>query len=113
VPREITVHLYRRGASTPFSDWLAQLKDRHAAGVIRARVNRLRLGNFGDCKPVGGGVEELRIHFGPGYRIYFGRYGSKVVILLTGGSKRSQAADIGTAQKCWKEFIHAQDNPRD
>ncbi len=67
--REIEILLYRKGQSTPFSDWLASLKDARAIGIVRARLNRIRLGNFGDCKSVRGGVEELRIDFGPGYRI--------------------------------------------
>jgi putative addiction module killer protein len=75
--------------------------------IVRARLNRIRLGNFGDCKPVGGGVEELRIDFGPGYRVYFGREGSSVVILLCGGSKRAQAGDVGRARRYWKEFVDA------
>lgn len=74
---------------------------------MRARLNRIRLGNFGDCKGVGGGVEELRIDFGPGYRVYFGREGSFVVILLCGGDKRSQARDILIAQQYWREYLDA------
>src|ERR1700690_116500 len=76
-------------------------------GVVRARLNRIRLGNFGDCKSVGGGVEELRIDFGPGYRVYFGRDGAAVVVLVGGGSKRTQTREIRTAQQCWKEYLDA------
>ena len=103
----IEILLYRKGRSTPFSDWLHSLRDARAAGIVRARLNRIRLGNFGDCKSVGGGVGELRIDFGPGYRVYYGREGSFVVILLCGGDKRSQARDILTAQKRWKEYLDA------
>ncbi len=74
---------------------------------MRARLNRIRLGNFGDCKSVGGGVEELRIDFGPGYRVYYGREGAVVVILLCGGDKRSQAKDIFRAQEYWREYLNA------
>lgn len=74
---------------------------------MRARLNRIRLGNFGDCKSVGSGVEELRIDFGPGYRVYYAREGSLVVVLLGGGSKRTQRRDILTAQKYWKEYLDA------
>jgi putative addiction module killer protein len=74
---------------------------------VRARLNRIRLGDFGDRKSVGGGVDELRIDFGPGYRVYYGREGSSVVILLCGGNKRTQSRDILTAQKYWKEFLDA------
>ncbi len=77
---------------------------------MRSRLNRIRLGNFGDCKSVGGGVEELRIDFGPGYRVYYGREGSLAVVLLGGGSKKSQARDIVTAQRRWKEHLDAKDN---
>ena len=77
---------------------------------MRARLNRIRLGNFGDCKRVGGGVEELRIDFGPGYRIYYGRRGSLLVVLLCGGDKGTQARDILTAQKHWKEYLDAKTN---
>jgi putative addiction module killer protein len=103
----IDILLYRRGRSILFSDWLASLKDARAVGIVRARLNRIRLGNFGDCKPVGGGVEELRIDFGPGYRVYYGREGSLVVILLCGGSKRTQTRDILRAHRYWKEYLDA------
>ena len=107
---EVEILLYARGESSPFSEWMASLRDRRAAAVIRARLNRVRLGNFGDSKPVGGGVEELRIDFGPGYRIYFGRHGSVIVVILCGGSKKSQSKDIITAPKYWKEFLDAQEH---
>ena len=103
----IEILLYRKGRSTPFSEWLAELRDARAIGIVRARLNRIRLGNFGDCKSVGGGVEELRIDFGPGYRIYYGRVGSTVVVLLCGGDKRTQTRDILTAQRSWKEYLDA------
>ena len=74
-------------------------------GIIRARLNRIRLGNFGDCKSVGGGVDELRIDFGPGYRIYFGRDGATVIVVLCGGDKKTQARNISTAQRYWKEYL--------
>ncbi len=104
---EIEILLYRRGESAPFSEWLASLRDARAIAIVRARINRVRLGNFGDCKSVGSGVEELRIDFGSGYRIYFGRQGSLVVVLLCGGDKRTQARDIMTAQRYWKEYLNA------
>jgi putative addiction module killer protein len=106
----IEILLYRRGRSTPFSDWLASLKDARAVGIVRARLNRIRLGNFGDCKSVGRGIEELRIDFGPGYRVYYGREGSLVVILLCGGSKGMRARDILRAQSYWKEYLNAKTN---
>ncbi|MGH9658729.1 MAG: type II toxin-antitoxin system RelE/ParE family toxin [Bryobacteraceae bacterium] len=106
----IEILLYRKGRSTPFSEWLAELRDVRAVGIVRARLNRIRLGNFGDCKTVGGGVEDLRIDFGPGYRIYYGREGSRLVVLLCGGDKRTQARDILTAQRFWKEYLDAKAN---
>ena len=72
-----------------------------------ARLNRIRLGNFGDCKSVGSGVEELRIDFGPGYRVYYGRDGVLVVILLCGGSKRAQDRDILKAKGYWGKYLDA------
>jgi putative addiction module killer protein len=78
---------------------------------VRARLNRIRLGNFGDCKSVGRGVEELRIDFGPGYRLYYGRQGSTVVVLLGGGDKRTQTRDIRIAQKFWEEYLNAKTGP--
>jgi putative addiction module killer protein len=106
----IEILLYRKGHSNPFSEWLTSLRDARTVGVVRSRLTRIRLGNFGDCKAVGGGVEELRIDFGPGYRVYYGREGSLVVVLLCGGSKKSQARDIVTAQRQWKEYLDAKGN---
>jgi putative addiction module killer protein len=107
---QLEILLYRAGRSSPFSEWLASLKDGRAVGIVRARLNRIRLGNLGDCKPVGGGVDELRIDFGPGYRVYFGRDGPVLVILLCGGSKRTQARDIVAAQGYWKEYLDAKNS---
>lgn len=92
-----------------FSKWIDSTKDKRAAAIIRARLNRIRLGNFGDSRSVGGGVEELRIDFGPGYRVYFGRDGTSVVILLGGGSKQTQGRDIHNAQALWKEYLDGKD----
>ena len=82
----------------PFRKWLRALRDVRARAKIRVRLNRVRLGNFGDAKSVGGGVSELRIPYGPGYRLYFARAGSTVVLLLCGGDKSSQKRDIETAK---------------
>ena len=87
-----------------FRTWLRKLKDSTARARIRVRLNRVRLGNFGDCKSVGQGVSELRIDYGPGYRIYFGKSGTVVVLLLCGGTKQSQTKDIRKAQKYWAEY---------
>lgn len=87
-----------------FHDWLRSLKDKAARARIRVRLNRIRLGNLGDCKSVGSGVSELRVDYGPGYRIYFGRDGNKTVILLCRGSKKTQSKDINLAQQYWAEY---------
>lgn len=92
----------------PFRDWLEGLKDRQTRAKIRVRLNRIRLGNFGDCKSVGGGVSELRIQYGAGYRVYFGRKGNTIVILLCGGDKHSQDKDIALAQKYWSDYQRRQ-----
>jgi len=72
--------------------------------AVDARLTRVRAGNFGDCKSVGGGVFELRISFGPGLRVYYGLHGRQVVVLVGGGDKRSQARDIRRAQELWQQF---------
>ena len=88
----------------PFEDWLLALKDRKARAMIRNRMNRVRLGNMGDTESVGEGVFELRIHFGPGYRVYFGELDQVIVILLCGGTKRTQRRDIERAKIYWRDL---------
>lgn len=90
--------------SETFSRWLAGLKDRQAVLRIYARIRRLSLGNPGDAKPVRDGVSELRIDHGPGYRVYFIRRGASVVVLLAGGDKSTQDADINRAIVIAKEW---------
>ncbi len=80
-----------------FAAWLDGLADVRARARVQARVERLAAGNPGDVKPVGQGVSELRIDYGPGYRVYFIRHGKTVIVLLAGGDKTTQAADIKTA----------------
>ena len=80
-----------------FDRWLAAMKDRKALARINARIRRLMLGNPGDVKPVGNGVSELRIDYGPGYRVYFVQRGTAMVVLLAGGDKRTQQQDIDKA----------------
>jgi putative addiction module killer protein len=88
----------------PFDEWLESLKDAAATARILTRIGCVRAGNFGDCKRVGGGVQELRIDHGPGYRLYFGRRGTALVLLLCGGDKRTQARDILTARNYWNDW---------
>lgn len=105
---ERTLILYEKSnGKTPFSDWMRNLKDVKARATIRARLNRIQLGNFGDCKNIGEGVFELRIAYGPGYRVYFGHDGEKIVVLLCGGDKRSQARDIENAKIYFTDYKYA------
>jgi len=94
----------RSNGKAPFEEWISSIRDKSIAAKIFTRIDHLRLGNFGDCKSVGNGVFELRLHFGSGYRIYFGVVGSEVVLLLLGGDKSSQKKDIEKAKLYWKEF---------
>lgn len=80
-----------------FTRWLDGLRDIHGRARVQARIERLAAGNAGDVKPVGEGVSELRIDYGPGYRVYFTKRGHEVIILLAGGDKSTQAGDIKTA----------------
>jgi putative addiction module killer protein len=80
-----------------FDAWFEALRDKQAARRIQARIDRVEEGNFGDCQPVGEGVSEMRIHYGPGYRVYLAQRGAEIVILLAGGDKATQDKDIKTA----------------
>jgi putative addiction module killer protein len=88
----------------PFSEWLSSLKDTVVRAQIENRLNRLMLWHYGDYKSMGDGLYELRIHYGGGYRVYFAEYEQTVILLLIGGSKRSQERDIVKAKKYWREF---------
>ncbi len=92
----------------PVTEWLLSLRDKQAQAKVRLRLKRLEAGIFGDCEPVGEGVLELREHLGAGYRVYFGRHGRTVVILLCGGTKKSQAADIKAAKEYWADWKRRQ-----
>ena len=87
-----------------YAKWIDNLRDLQGRARILVRVERLAAGNPGDVKPVGSGVAELRIHFGPGYRVYFTQRGSDIVILLAGGDKSSQSTDIQTALQLAKNL---------
>lgn len=90
--------------SIPFREWFEELSDFKAQSVIDSRLIRLRLGNFGKCAPVGTGIFELKIDYGPGYRVYFGRVASKMILLLCGGNKATQTNDIRSAQLYWQHY---------
>ncbi|NHT78168.1 type II toxin-antitoxin system RelE/ParE family toxin [Rhizobiaceae bacterium CRRU44] len=87
-----------------FAKWVGDLRDQNAVARIVMRIRRMETGNFGDVKPVGEGISELRIPYGPGYRVYFVQQGRQVVILLCGGNKSSQARDVVEARRLAKEI---------
>ena len=101
-PRELLEYVAESGRC-PFADWINGL-DRQSRALVRKRLNRLRLGNLGDARSVGDGVKELRIHVGPGYRVYFGEDGETLVVLLCGGDKGSQDDDISRAKRYWADY---------
>ena len=107
-PKEVVAYQTREG-KIPFNEWLDDLRDRRVVGRILARLARVRQGNLGDCKGVGEGVSELRVDYGPGYRVYFAQQGQTLVILLCGGDKRTQEKDIQRAKQYWQDY-NARDN---
>ncbi|MFH2201655.1 MAG: type II toxin-antitoxin system RelE/ParE family toxin [Elusimicrobiota bacterium] len=101
----LQVRIYlREDGTAPFEQWLETLPDRKGAAAIRARLARVRLGNLGEFRAVSGGVAELKVRYGPGYRIYFGRAGKHMVLLLGGGAKKTQIGDIRNAKARWADF---------
>lgn len=103
IPKEIRIYTTADGIA-PFLKWQKSLKDKRARAKIRSRLDRIESGNLGDCKFVGGGVYELRIDYGPGYRVYFGQENDVILLLLWGGDKGTQAKDIRKAQSYWKDY---------
>lgn len=99
----------REDGREPFSEWLNSLRDRVAQVRIRIRLRQVQSGNFGDSEPVGEGVIELRVHVGAGYRVYCGRHGKAMVLLLCGGDKRTQVSDIKRAKEMWSEWKRRQE----
>jgi putative addiction module killer protein len=108
---EVREYLSQDGKS-PFSTWLHKLRDPRARARIRVRLDRIRLGNLGDHKSLGDGVYELRVPFGPGYRVYFGREEHRVILLLCGGDKSSQRKDIETAKGYWADYRRRDDGQK-
>lgn len=92
-----------------FRDWVVALKDRRAAAKVLVRVARMEAGNAGDVKPVGEGVSEARIDYGPGYRIYFATWGKVLIVLLVGGDKSTQDKDIKAAKAMWSAWKEEND----
>jgi putative addiction module killer protein len=103
-PTRVIVFAEENG-NEPFTQWLYDLKDSVGRKRILIRITRLEQGNYGDCEPVGEGVSELRIFFGPGYRVYFGEDAENIVVLLCGGDKGSQQQDIKKAKAYWQEYL--------
>lgn len=101
-PCEIEYYRTETGQK-PFKGWLDGLRDTKARAKVRVRLDRARLGNLGDRKQVGNGVWEMRIDYGPGYRVYFGLDGNRVILLLLGGDKSTQQKDIDLATGYWKD----------
>jgi putative addiction module killer protein len=104
VPRKVVEYIDQNGR-VPFRCWLERLKDRKAVAIIDSRLIRVLMGNLENTKSVGQGVKELKIDFGPGYRVYFGEDTGKIVVLLIGGDKKTQLADIKLAQDYWAEYL--------
>ena len=102
-PNEVVAFRAKDG-QVPFEDWLDDLNDKRAVARVLARLARVRQGNLDDCKSVGEGVSELRVDYGPGYRVYLGRRGQTPIVLLCGGDKRTQDRDIRLAKQYWREF---------
>jgi putative addiction module killer protein len=100
---EIRRYLTESGRDV-FGEWLSELRDLRTRAKIVARIDRLSAGNFGDCKPIRDGLFELRIDWGPGYRVYYAQVGKACVLLLCGGDKRKQASDIKRALENLKDY---------
>ena len=106
-PRELQFYRTPSGRE-PFSDWYDAIQDLNLQSRIDKRLERIANGNLGDYRSVGAGVFELRFHFGPGYRIYFGELENAIVLLLCAGDKSSQAADLARAKEFWAQHKETQ-----
>ena len=104
IPREVLIY-EMADSKCPFDDWLNKLRDVVARAMIRRRINRVRAGNLGKNRSLGDGVWELKVDFGPGYRVYYGEDGPTVVILLCGGDKGSQERDVVKAKEYWRDYL--------
>jgi putative addiction module killer protein len=114
VGSEKDVRIYRRpDGRIPYLEWLQGLRDQQAKQRIQARIGRVRLGNFGYTRSVGEGVHELKVDYGPGYRVYFGQDGEQLVIILCGGDKGTQDDDIKKAKEYWTSYKKEKNNADD
>jgi putative addiction module killer protein len=104
IPFEIDYYETDAG-KRPFKEWLEGMKDVNGRAKIRIRLDRARLGNLGDHKHIGAGMWEFRIDYGPGYRVYYGKEGNRLLLLLIGGDKSSQSRDIEQAQGYWQDHL--------
>ena len=104
-------HYLTSSGIDPFQEWLDSLRDAKAEARIVVRISRLAAGNFGDCKPLANGVWELRIDWGPGYRVYYAMTKRTCVLPLCGGDKRRQSADINLAVEYWNDYKQRIKNP--
>lgn len=104
-PKTLIVYQDEDG-NEPFIKWLFSLRDIQVRKRIETRLLRLEQGNYGDVKPIGKGLSELRLFFGSGYRVYFGEQENRIIILLCGGDKSSQQKDIKEAKAYWKEYLN-------
>ncbi len=102
--RHIEIYCATNGKK-PFITWLESLKDKKFRYRVKERLDRIALGNMGDCKSIKQGVSELRFDFGPGYRVYFGEENQKIIILLCAGDKSTQDKDIKKALKYWEDYL--------
>lgn len=107
-PREIQRYIKPDG-KIPFDQWFNSLRDANAKSRIDLRISRVSIGNLGDYRSLGEGVYELRIYYGPGYRVYFGQIGTTIVLLLCGGDKSTQSEDIQIAKEYWNDYRNRDD----
>ena len=107
VPRNVEFYVAPNGAA-PLISWLESIRDIRGRARIKARIARLELGNFGQCRSLEGGISELKITYGPGYRVYFARPEASLILLLCGGTKGKQKLDIERARRYWRDYQERQ-----
>ena len=102
--KELKYYILPNGKE-PYTEWFKGLRDKHVKAKIAVKVDRMKLGNFGGCESIGESLSELKINYGPGYRVYFGQIGDVIIILLCGGDKSTQSKDIKKAHEYWNDLI--------